>query len=60
MSRSPVLEHLHYLEQKGVQILSCGTCLDYFSLKEKLQVGQVTNMYNAIESLCNASKSLVF
>lgn len=57
---SPVLEHLHNLEQQGIQILSCGTCLDYYSLKEKLQVGQVTNMYTIIETLCNASKTLVF
>jgi len=57
---SPVLEHLHNLEQQGVQILSCGTCLDYYSLKDKLQVGQVTNMYTIIETLGNAGKTLVF
>ena len=45
---------------RGVQIWSCGTCLDYFSLKEKLQVGEVTNMYNATEALLNASKTMVF
>lgn len=55
---SPVLEHLQYLEQQGVQILSCGTCLDFFGKKEQLQVGQVTNMYTALEILSQAAKTL--
>lgn len=57
---SPVLDHLRELERQGVKILSCGTCLDYFSLKEKLLVGEVTNMYTATETLLNASKTVVF
>lgn len=56
---SPALEYLRDLDSQGVEILSCGTCLDYFSLKEKLQVGEVTNMYNATEILLNADKILV-
>jgi selenium metabolism protein YedF len=56
---SPILEHLEYLEQNGVQILSCGTCLDFFAKKEQLKVGQVTNMYTVTEILCNASKTMV-
>lgn len=56
---SPALEYLRDLESQGIQILCCGTCLDYFSLKEKLQVGEVTNMYNATEILLNADKILV-
>jgi selenium metabolism protein YedF len=56
---SPLLEHLQFLEQKGVQILSCGTCLDFFGLKDKLMVGQVTNMYTATEILFSADKTLV-
>ena len=56
---SPALEYLRDLESQGVQILCCGTCLDYFSLKEKLQVGEVTNMYNATEIMLNADKILV-
>jgi selenium metabolism protein YedF len=57
---SPVLDHLRELERQGVQILSCGTCLDYFLLKEKLEVGEVTNMYNATETLLNSSKTMIF
>jgi len=55
---SPVLEHLTALEAKGVEILSCGTCLDFYHLKEKLAVGKVTNMYTAMELLTNATKAI--
>jgi len=48
---SPVLQHLMDLEKKGVQILACGTCLDYYGLKNKLCVGTVTNMYTILEQL---------
>jgi selenium metabolism protein YedF len=44
------------LEDKGVEILSCGTCLQHFGLEGKLRVGKVTNMYEVIESLNGASK----
>lgn len=48
---SPVLEDLQQMEEKGVQIISCGTCLDYFNKKEALQVGEVSNMYTIYETL---------
>ncbi len=51
---SPVLEHLRTLEMLGVQILSCGTCLDYYKAKEQLAVGGVTNMYTIVEQLYSA------
>lgn len=57
---SPVLEHLQTLEESGVEIMSCGTCLDFLQLKDKLRVGQVTNMYTALETLTDASKALIF
>ena len=42
----------------GVEVLSCGTCLDYYNLKDKLQVGTVTNMYTIVETLKNASNTI--
>lgn len=48
---SPILDHLQLLVEQGTEILSCGTCLDFFSLKEQLQVGQITNMYTILENL---------
>ena len=45
---SPVLEDLKVLEKEGVQIYTCGTCLDYYKLKDKLAVGEVANMLSLI------------
>ncbi|MEW6661370.1 MAG: sulfurtransferase-like selenium metabolism protein YedF [Bacillota bacterium] len=50
---SPVLEQLVELEKKGTEILSCGTCLDYFHLKDKLIRGSISNMYTIVEKLFN-------
>ncbi len=51
---SPALEDLRLLESMGCEILTCGTCLDFYSLKESLAVGSVTNMYAIAEKLMGA------
>jgi selenium metabolism protein YedF len=48
---SPVLQSLAKLAETGVEIRSCGTCLDYYGLKDKLQVGTITNMYDTVEAI---------
>lgn len=53
---SDSLEDLKSLEDQGVRIMTCGTCLDYYGLKEKLAVGTVTNMYSIVETMADASK----
>jgi len=53
---SEVLDDLQALEQKGVVILVCGTCLDYFGLKEKIAVGQISNMYTIVETMLAAGR----
>lgn len=53
---SDSLEDLRSLEAQGVEILTCGTCLDYYGLKEKLQVGTVTNMYSIVETMAKAGR----
>lgn len=58
LETSPVLEYLRTLEMQGVQILSCGTCLDYYNAKEQLAVGGVTNMYTIVE-LLNKAKNII-
>ena len=50
------LEDLKLLESEGVTILTCGTCLDFYGLKEKLAVGSVTNMYDIVEQMENAAQ----
>jgi hypothetical protein len=39
-----------------VEILSCGTCLDFYGLKEKLKVGIISNMYDIAQSLLEADR----
>ena len=52
------LEDLKLLESEGVKILTCGTCLDFYGIKEQLAVGSVTNMYEIVETMEKA-KSIV-
>jgi len=51
---SPVVDPLKTLFEAGVVILACGTCLDYYNLKDKLQVGSVTNAYEIADILLTA------
>jgi len=53
---SDSLEDLKSMEAQGVEILTCGTCLDYYGLKEKLAVGSITNMYSIVEAMNDAAK----
>ena len=53
---SAVLDDLRALGDKGVEILACGTCLNYYALKGKMAVGQVSNMYTIAETLLRADK----
>ena len=53
---SPVLEDLQALCDQGVEILACGTCLGYYELKDRVVVGEVSNMYTIAEMLLGAGK----
>ena len=55
---SDVIESLKSLEGAGVEIMSCGTCLDFYNLKDKLVVGTVTNMYTIVEKMNGASNTI--
>lgn len=55
---SPCLEQLQALEQAGVSILVCGTCLEHFGLTGRRQVGQVTNMLDVVTSFQLATKTV--
>lgn len=58
IEESPVLEHLRVLEAQGVEILTCGTCLEFYGIKDKLAVGGVTNMYTIVEETSNAKNTV--
>lgn len=53
---SDVLEALEKLHGMGVEIFSCGVCLDFFKLKDKLRAGATTNMLLTVESLLTAAQ----
>ncbi|NLC07510.1 MAG: sulfurtransferase-like selenium metabolism protein YedF [Syntrophomonadaceae bacterium] len=53
---SDSLEHLEYLANEGIEIYSCGTCLNFFNLQDQLKVGVITNMYSILEIIKGASK----
>ena len=44
------------LESEVVEIVNCGTCLDFFKLKDDLKVGSITNMYDIVERMEKAEK----
>lgn len=45
------------LDAAGVKILLCGTCLDYYNLSDQVEVGEVSNMYEIVDSL-NSSNTI--
>ena len=51
---SASLEDLKNLEAMGVEVFTCGTCLNFYGLTEKLKVGEVTNMYSIVEKMTQA------
>ena len=53
---SQILEDLYALCEQGIEILACGTCLGHYGLKEKVAVGEVSNMYTIAETMLGAGK----
>ncbi len=53
---SPVVEELSELEENGTKILVCGTCLDYYQLKEVHRCGEVSNMYDIADLIFAANR----
>jgi selenium metabolism protein YedF len=59
LQESEVLDDLKELSSAGVEMLVCGTCLNYFEAKEKLGVGVVSNMYDIAGTMSKAGRLLV-
>ncbi len=53
---SQTIEDLRSLEETGIELLACGTCLGYYDLKEKIVVGKISNMFEIASSLFGAGK----
>lgn len=55
-SNETTIKDLKLLEERGVEILSCGACLNFYHLENNIAVGSITNMYNIIDKQMKASK----
>ncbi len=53
---SPVLDDLQDLHGQGIEVLACGTCLGHYDLKDKIAVGEISNMYTIAETMLGAGK----
>jgi selenium metabolism protein YedF len=53
---SPVLEQLSSLEKKGVRLIVCSTCLNYFGLNDKVRIGIIGGMADILEAQLRAGK----
>ena len=56
---SDSIEDLKKLEAAGVKIVSCGTCLDFFEIKDKLLVGEISNMYTIVETISSSDNAIM-
>ena len=50
------VEHLKVLQDKGVELLVCGACLNFYGLEDKLEVGKISNMYDITNAMKEAYK----
>lgn len=55
VQESLVLESIKKLQDKGTNVFSCGLCLDFYNIKDKLAVGEITNMYAIVEMMNNSN-----
>ncbi len=53
-NNSPVIDHLLDLEKMGVELLLCGTCVNYYSLEANVGAGTLSNMYSIAEAMASA------
>jgi selenium metabolism protein YedF len=58
LTDSPCLDPIKVLEGRGVEILACQTCLDYYGVKEKIGAGKISNMPEIIEAMQAAGKAI--
>ncbi len=56
---SESIEDLKKMENAGVKIVSCGTCLDFFEIKTKLEVGNISNMYDIVETIADSDNAVM-
>lgn len=53
------MDDIKAMHEAGVEVISCGTCLDFYGLKEDLLVGEISNMYTIYEKMRDTDQTLV-
>ena len=48
---SPCIEDLKTLQEQGTEILTCGTCVNFYNITEELEVGSISNMYDILQRM---------
>lgn len=56
---SEAIDDLKKLQAKGTEIVSCGTCLNYFEISDKLAVGEVSNMYDIVDLIASGNNTVM-
>jgi selenium metabolism protein YedF len=56
LPESPSLDAMRVLQERGVEVLACQTCLDYYGIREKIGAGKISNMADIIEAMQAADK----
>lgn len=56
LKESPYLEALKSLEKLGIEILLCGTCIEFFDKTNEIAIGEISNAYNILSSITQADK----
>lgn len=52
------VEDLKKLADKGVEVMTCGTCTEFYGISDKVAVGSITNMYEIVE-ICTEADSVI-
>jgi hypothetical protein len=56
---SEVLDDLKNLATTGVEMLVCGTCANFFNIKDQIAVGIISNMYDIAGAMSRAGRLVV-
>jgi selenium metabolism protein YedF len=59
IDESPVIDDLKELESKGIEIMVCGTCTNYFEISDNITVGIISNMYDILDTLNGAGHLVI-
>ncbi len=51
---SPVLDHLKEIEKMGVKLFLCATCVNHYSLDNKIQIGTLSNMFEIVQIMASS------